>query len=307
MKRVLVGYDGSPCADAAIEDLGRAGLPSELDLTVMSVADVWLPPNPEDYEPAFPDPFPKSVRTARARALQALEVARTLASRAGEQLRSQHPGWKVEVVASADSPGWALVRKADSSHAGLVVVGSHGRSVVDRLFLGSVSLRVAGEAHCSVRIVRTRSTASASRLRLLVAMDGSEDSKRAVESVISRTWPKFTEVRVATVIDPRLESSLAWSERFARDWLVEHDQGVRDGVCRMVEQWSRKVADAGLRAETGIYEGDPRRELLQVAEAWEADAIFVGARGMEHGGRRALGTTAGSLAARAHCTVEIVR
>src|SRR5881628_1725436 len=38
------------------------------------------------------------------------------------------------------------------------------------------------------------------------------------------------------------------------------------------------------------------------ADSWEADAIFVGARGRQHGGRLTLGTVAGSIAARAHCT-----
>jgi hypothetical protein len=39
--RVLIGYDGSPCADAAINDLRRAGLPPAGEAVVMSVADVW--------------------------------------------------------------------------------------------------------------------------------------------------------------------------------------------------------------------------------------------------------------------------
>jgi nucleotide-binding universal stress UspA family protein len=68
-----------------------------------------------------------------------------------------------------------------------------------------------------------------------------------------------------------------------------------------------KLAQAGLQAETAIIRGDPKHELLKAAEAWGADAIFVGARGLQHGGRLALGTTANSVAARAHCTVEIVR
>ena len=43
MKKILIAYDGSASADAALEDLRRAGLPDELDATVLSVAEVWLP------------------------------------------------------------------------------------------------------------------------------------------------------------------------------------------------------------------------------------------------------------------------
>lgn len=307
MKRILIGYDGSPCADAAIEQLGDAGLPSALDAIVMSVADVWLPSNPDQFEPAFPDPVPKSVRAAREQALQAVEAARASAERACAHLRAMHPGWKVKAEACGDSPGWALVMKAALVHADLVVVGSHGRGLLKRIFLGSVSQRVAAEARCSVRIVRDRRRSKEAPLRLLAAMDGSDDSHQALESLIARTWPKSTEVRVATVVDPRLESSLAWSADFTRQWVIDHDRGVEEGMCRRMEAWSAKLAEAGLQAETAILRGDPKHELLKAAEAWGADAIFVGARGLQHGGRPALGTTASSVAAHAHCTVEIVR
>jgi hypothetical protein len=64
MKTILIGYDGSPCAEAAIEQLGLAGLPGNLEVIVMSVADVWLPSSPDNLEPAFPDPIPNSFSAA---------------------------------------------------------------------------------------------------------------------------------------------------------------------------------------------------------------------------------------------------
>jgi hypothetical protein len=42
--KVLIGYDGSPCADEALQDLQRAGLPPEVEAVVLSVADLWLLP-----------------------------------------------------------------------------------------------------------------------------------------------------------------------------------------------------------------------------------------------------------------------
>ena len=74
-----------------------------------------------------------------------------------------------------------------------------------------------------------------------------------------------------------------------------------------MEAWSTRLAGAGLQAETVILRGDPKHELLNAAEAWEADTIFLGVRGLQHRGHSALGTTASSVAAQAHCTVEIVR
>ena len=45
--KILIGYDGSECAMAAIEDLRRAGLPERAEANILTVADVWLPPTPE--------------------------------------------------------------------------------------------------------------------------------------------------------------------------------------------------------------------------------------------------------------------
>jgi len=44
--RILIGYDGSDCAEAAVDDLRQAGLPSKAEALVFSVAEVWLPPPP---------------------------------------------------------------------------------------------------------------------------------------------------------------------------------------------------------------------------------------------------------------------
>jgi hypothetical protein len=42
--KILIAYDGSDCADAALEDLKNAGLPKTAEAIVMSLADVFLPP-----------------------------------------------------------------------------------------------------------------------------------------------------------------------------------------------------------------------------------------------------------------------
>ena len=45
---VLIAYDGSVGADAALHDLKRAGLPSKANGVVLTVADVWPPSATDD-------------------------------------------------------------------------------------------------------------------------------------------------------------------------------------------------------------------------------------------------------------------
>ena len=44
--KLLIAYDGSKCADSALDDLTHAGLPGKGEALVMTVAEVWRPPPP---------------------------------------------------------------------------------------------------------------------------------------------------------------------------------------------------------------------------------------------------------------------
>ena len=47
--KILIAYDGSTCADDALNDLPRAGLPREADALIVQVEERWLSP-PSDYK-----------------------------------------------------------------------------------------------------------------------------------------------------------------------------------------------------------------------------------------------------------------
>jgi len=305
MKKLLVAYDGSPCAAAMLDDLSHAGLPAELDVTVVTVADVWLPLDPEVAEPVFPDPISKAVRKARARAVEEVESSRALAEHACARLKGLFPKWRLRAKAFADSPAWGIVKEATACKADLVVLGSHGRTALERLFLGSVAQKVAAEAHCSVRIARPNNHSTKERLRVLIAVDGSGDSQAAVQAVALRRWPSTAEFRIVTVADPKLQTAVAWPGVLADQWVQVNDKGAGEWIGRMLEHSAQKLAN--LKVETDIFDGDPKEVLLREAKGWNTDCVFVGARGLHHGNRLFLGTLASAIAGRAHCSVEIVR
>ena len=307
MKRLLIGYDGSDCATAALDDLRCAGLPGELDVKVLTVADVWLPPDTHRLEPVYPDVEAKAVRRARAAALEALKEAEETAKAGCARIREVCPKWNVEAAALADSPAWAISRTAREWQADLVLVGSHGRSVLERFFLGSVAQKVAVEAPCSVHVARPRRNRELHKFRIMVDVDGSADSDAAVRAVVKRNWRLNAEFRIVAVIDHRMQSAVAWPSLYADQWVLQHDKEAKEWTCRIVEHHATLLYDAGLRVETHIYDGDPKQVLLQAAKDLEIDCIFVGAHGLHHAGHLSLGTVALAVTNRAHCSVEIVR
>lgn len=302
MKRLLVSYDGSHAADEAISDLIHAALPSDLEVTVMSVADVYLPPSPPGPEPDRP---PQMVQRMREKAAQEVAAQHGLAQRACARLQTLFPQWRCSPLAVGDSPGWALVQKATEWKADLVLVGSHSHSRLQRLFLGSVAHKVAAEAPCSVRIGRLGPATAAPCV--IVAVDGSAESRTTLLEVARRRWPAGTEFRLVTVVDSRLETAVAWPGFAAECFVQTQDENGREWISRMVEDSAKILFEAGLNVTNYTYDGDPKDVLLRVAGEWQAQTIFMGARGLNHGPHLTLGTVASAVATRAACSVEIVR
>ncbi|MBA3768378.1 MAG: universal stress protein [Acidobacteria bacterium] len=285
ISKILIAYDGSACSDAALNDLTRAGLPSALEAVVVTVADVILPP-PDDEMPADDQPairIPEVERHAQARAEKAIKEVRAFAERAAKRVKADFPGWDVRAEAQCDSPAWAVIKMAaDLDYPGLIVVGSHRHSVLGgRLILGSVSQRVLYEARCSVRVARCSDERREGPVRIVIGFNGSPDSELALDAVKSRAWPEGSEARIVTALETQTPVS-------------------PDGP-------AEELRAAGLLASRVAREGDPRHILLEEAEKWDADSIFIGTKDI-HGFQHLLhGSVSAAVAARASCSVEVVR
>lgn len=307
--KILIAYDGSECADAALEDLKSAGLPKTAEAIIMSLADVFLPPPiNEEVDNSFPMYVPTGVRRAHERAERELKEAESMARRASEQIKKSFPEWDVRHEALADSPTWALIRAADKWKADLIVVGAHGHSVLGgRLILGSVSQRVLYEASCSVRVARGRRRKPDSPLRFVIGVDNSSYSNAAVDAVYRREWPKGTEVRLLAVVDTVMAITPDPSQPLVIKWIEVGDEDNWDQVRQIFEPSADKLRSAGLDAAVMIRRGNPKDEIIEEAEGWGADCIFVGAKGMRGIDRLMLGSVSSAVSARAHCSVEVVR
>lgn len=304
--KILVAYDGSEFADAALQDLQRAGLNDDVEVLVLSVADVFVP-NPIN-DKGFPTYVPTVVKHAHLRAQNELEQAGVLAGRASEKIKSLFPNWRVNFQAEADSPAWALILRADEWKPDLIVMGARGLSSFGgRLILGSISQRVLYEARCSVRIARGPGRNSDRPVRILIGVDNSSDSKAAVAAVCDRHWPSGTEVGLLAVVDTVMPITPDPAEPDLVKWIEVADENKWDDVRAIFEPSAEQLRSVGLHAEVLIRRGNPADQILEEAHTWGADCIFVGAKGTRGIDRLLLGSVSSAVSARAHCSVEVVR
>lgn len=219
-----------------------------------------------------------------------LNEAKDFARRASDQVRSFFPHWSVRAEILTGSPAWELISKADEWKPDLVVVGSHGHSAVSRFILGSVSKKVATDSDHSVRVSRGDLEKDLNEpVKLVIGVDASAEAEQAVRAVGSRVWPYRTEVQIIAVDDGN-------SPMFALT------------AGRMVAWAENALSLIGLKTSVMWEKGGPRRVLIDQAQAWDADSIFVGGRRFSGALERfQLGSVATALVTKAHCSVEVVR
>lgn len=313
MMRILIGYDGSDSADAALDDLRLAGLPRDAEALVVTVADVLMAPPQSRYEVATHVLTGKrsvDVPTIMSlRAIQALEEAEEQAVKAAERVQAYFPGWVVSAGGVPGAPSWTLIEKAEAWGADLVAVGSRGRSALGRLLLGSVSRAVAAESRTSVRIARRRAeTGGGAPPRIVVGVDGSSEAERAVRAVGERVWPGGTEVRVVAVDDGTSPGRIAHLLPTAAAMIAGRNEEAAVRARSMVEWAESELRAVGLDASVALLGGDPRRVLVEESRKWGADSIFVGPRKFSGAVERLrLGSVSTAVATNAHCSVEVVR
>lgn len=148
--KILLATDGSPCSDAAVEDVARRPWPDDTQVRVVSVVE---PPGALVAEPymGIAGYFEEVERLKRGQAGEVVEqAAERLRAAAGKK------GMLVSTETLTGSPKRLIVEEAEAWGADLIVVGSHGYKSWERMLLGSVSQAVAAHAKCSVEIVRCR-------------------------------------------------------------------------------------------------------------------------------------------------------
>jgi len=145
--KILLAIDGSPCSNAAVEEVARRPWPQGSIVKVLTVVEsspsvaitpeVWaLPPN---YFEELDAALRQQGRNIVEHALQKLKANMTVLT---------------DAILAPGSPRPTILDEAERWGADLIVMGSHGYGVWKRLLLGSVSQAVVSHAKCSVEVVR---------------------------------------------------------------------------------------------------------------------------------------------------------
>ncbi len=162
--KILLAVDGSKCSESAVQAVIEQYRPEATEVLVFhAVESLKLMPVSLGYGvgPMFVSDYTSIMKQWRADGENLVEsVARRL----------QAAGFKTDTKVEEGEARELILDCAKHWNPGLIVLGSHGKTGLDRFLLGSVSESVARHAHCSIQIVRHGATAAAAPMTKAAAM-----------------------------------------------------------------------------------------------------------------------------------------
>ena len=305
--KILIAYDGSKPAIDAIESLATAGFPeTRVQATVLSAGEAQPELEPAfNLSPALPI-VTYALESATETATYARETAEHEAEEGADLVKTIFPNWVITSYGRTGAPAVAILELAEAMKPDLIVMGSHGRSGLQRMFLGSVSLRVMRESSVSVRITRKAPTTDSEYPPvLLLAYDASEGANRAVHHILDRTWPRHTQLHIVSVLDVSILSSRNYL------WLVGDDLQTYEKLSESRIEHAMKSLEHEMRkyfdVTTAVCIGNPVHEILAEAKRVQPDTIFIGSRGLSRLERMLLGSVVQGVASHVETSIEIVK
>jgi nucleotide-binding universal stress UspA family protein len=269
---IVVGYDGSADSELALdwadEIAAEKGRPlrvliSEVDATqVLEATSDW----------------------------HVLKMAQ-LESDARDRLAGARAQDRQVEVASVP-PSQALVEA--SAKAATVVVGARGHSLLSGVVLGSVSQHVTRHASCPVVVARAPYQSDATRI--VVGVDGSTGSRKALEFAFDHASRK----------NVPLTAIHAWRNAgrgFGEEGLVEEIRAAERILAEARAGFSDQYPD--VKVTTEAIPVAPQRALADASQS--AALVVVGSRGLGAFAGLLLGSVSQSVLHHAQCTVAVVR
>lgn len=267
MEKLLIATDGSVYSESAIREAINLAKQCSSKLIAVSIVKT----NPE-----FEDLVPQVIEKLEKEAIRHLESIKNRASK--EKVDCEI------IVHRSEEPYQNIVDEAAKNQVNMIIVGTHGRTGLKRLMMGSVTAKVIGHATCNVLVVPV--TAKVECKNILIATDGSRYSDAAAIEAIG--------------ISKRCGSSLIVISVATSD---EEIKSAEDNVKKVVELAEKE----GIKTEGLMIKDEPYKSIVEISKQRNADLIVVGSHGRTGLERLLMGSVTERVIGHAESAVLVVK
>ena len=256
---------------------------------------------------AFEDPFTAAAFASEAYSTLPLtlrddmvrEAERRLADRLPEDQKVLFNG-TTEIVAG--TPTKTITEYAATLGADLIVMGTHGRSGVAHLLLGSVAERVVRQAAAPVLTIRQP---PGPVKRILVPTDFSATADAALDYAYLVAERFGASLQLLHVLDDPFVSEGMTAEAYISEAPVLRSAMLRDAQSRLSHRSAPR--DQGVRVDSEVLFGHGAKTIAEYAQTLGVDLIVMGTHGRTGVAHLLLGSIAERLVRTAPCPVLTVR
>lgn len=223
----------------------------------------------------------------------ALDAAREVTDRGIDEALATHRDVKVTGSTEVTSPAEALT--SASVDAGLLVIGTRGRSRVLGALLGSVAFSVVAAARCPVIVVEGKlsNRSTGPDRRVVVGTDGSGPADAAVEFAADRAVVTSAALQIVTCTGVAQESGVDTSV------LLDAATSVASAAAEQVAR-----THPGLAVSIRVEDSAAERALVDLSA--DAGLVVVGTRGRGAFTGLLLGSVSHAVIHGARCPVAVV-
>lgn len=286
---IAVGVDFSEHAEPALAHAAALAAARDVALVLIHVApDAW---------PVLGPAGSLSVEAAR-RELNA-ETDQAL-SRLADRVRRDHPELDVRRAHVDGRATRDLAPAAVDAGAGLLVVGTHGRTGIGRFIMGSVAERTVRDSEVDVLVAR--GDGAPPYRRVLVAFDFSEPAAAAMDRAIEAVAADGA-IHVLHAVDQLLPTPPEGSPATTAAWYEEVFDAAERKAGEELARWRKRFAEVSLSCVTGAASTAIQDELGRS----DYDLLCIGSHGRSGVKRWLLGSVAETTVRHASVPVLVAK
>jgi nucleotide-binding universal stress UspA family protein len=291
--RIVVGFDGSPAAGAAVDWAAAEAVRRDLSLTVVHTVEL-------------PDAVAEATGGLGAAAARVAAAAEAITEHGVERARKTAGTHLITSLTGRGSAAKLLVEA--SRTARLVVVGTRAWGEVPASLLGSTAFAVTAHAHCPVVVVRgSADELPGPRRPVVVGEDGTPESLVALRYAAAAAASAGAPLRVVTAWRPGLIDAWALTAEPGANHDLDLNEVVRRVAVETARDGANLVREAHPHLEVTSYAapGPPVPVLCDVASG--AGLLVVGSHARGGVASLVLGSVSRGAICSAPCPVAVVR
>jgi nucleotide-binding universal stress UspA family protein len=309
IKRILVPLDGSETADNAMHIALNLAEKTGSQIELLNIIPVYVAPSTLT---------PNTSYAWVAEYLEKLKITNEeMLSQALKNAKKAAPNIVISKKMLEGRPASKIVKEAKKGEYDLITMGSSGLGGFGKIILGSVSNEVSHLSEVPVMFVKGRDTDEFKSFnKILIAIDGSENSKRAQKLGLEIAEAFNAEVDLLNIVSIGVEdipvlpypmkpiltyTVPGWVQPYSSEYMKESEEF----LSKSLEDARR--AKPSLTITKKIFEGKPANRILKASKEGNYDMIVMGGTGWGNVGSLFLGSVSSNVVNNSEIPVTVVK